>query len=196
MRELIRNDQNAAEILKSFKAMKGNDIVIARAPGFDYLVGQTVAEYASGQELSPDAALFTLMRQTKLRVVVFKKNINFDETIKALMTERAFVASNSPSLLEGRNVLENERAAKTFSKFLSLTKKSASTPLEWAIHKITGKPAALFNLKNRGIIKEGAIADIAILRDGQAVHVIVGGEVAVRDGRLQGTESGVVLRRS
>ena len=56
------------------------------------------------------------MKVTKLRAVLFNKNINLPETLKALMSEQSFIASNSPSLLQGKNVLENERATKTFSK--------------------------------------------------------------------------------
>lgn len=34
--------------------------------------------------------------------------------------------------------------------------------LEQAVYKMTGKPAATFNIKNRGQIKEGAYADITV----------------------------------
>ena len=196
MLALINNEQNSEEIKKFFRNAKGTDIVIARAPGFDFLVGKTMAEYAAGQEFSVADGMLTFMRQTKLKPVVFKKNINLDLTVGALMSEHAFVASNSPSLLEGRNVLENERAAKTFTKFLEIvTASGGDKSLEWAINKITGKAAAQFNLKNRGVVKEGAIADIAVLRGARAVHVIVGGQLAVRDGAFQGTCNGKVLRR-
>ena len=203
MQKALADEQNAAEIKKFFKDAKGEDIVIARAPGFDFLIGKTMAEYATGQELGIPEAFLTFMRQTKLKPVVFKRNINFNETVKALMSERALIASNSPSLLEGRNVLENERAAKTFTEFLDIV---AQTPTlsagsgqgkskEWAINKITFKAAQQFNLKNRGVVKEGAIADIALLNGARAVHVIVGGKLAVKDGVYQGVCNGKILRR-
>lgn len=194
MQRQLLEEHTREEIQRAFKGMKGNDIIIARAPGFDYLVGKTVAQYSEAQELTAAEGLFALMKQTKLKAVVFKKNINFSETIKALMTDHSLVASNSPSLLEGRNVIENERAIKTFSTFLSLLRNHSERSLEWAINKITLQAAQQFNLKNRGVIKEGAIADIAVLRDEQAVHVLVGGELAVRDGRFQGIQNGKVLR--
>lgn len=196
MQKLLADAHNLEEIKKSFKEIKGDEVVIARAPGFDYLVGKTIGEYAKEQEMKLPEAILQFMQQTKLKPVVFKKNINFDETVKALMSERGLVASNSPSLLEGRNVLENERAIKTFSKFLSLTQEAPARPMEWAIAKITSQAARYFNLKNRGIIKEGAIADIAMLGNGRAVHVIVGGRLAVKDGTFQGVSNGKVLRSS
>ena len=70
----------------------------------------------------------------------------------------------------------------------------AST-LEWAIAKITSQAAAKFNLKDRGVIKEGAIADLAILSGTKAAHVLVGGQLAVQDGALKQVNNGKVLKR-
>ncbi len=195
MQQLIADPHNQDELRNSFLKLSGDDIVIARATGFDFLVGKTLAEYAAAQEIAIPAGLLTLLRQTKLRAVVFKKNINFNETVKALSSTSAFIASNSPSLLEGRNVIENERAAKTFSKYLDIVRSNPNASLEGAVAKITGQPAAFFGLSDRGILKEGAVADIAVLNGSRAVHVLVGGKLAVRDGSLQGGLFGKVLRR-
>jgi N-acyl-D-amino-acid deacylase len=196
MQQLIADGHNQDELRTAFAKLRGDDIVIARAPGFDYLVGKTLAEYAKAQEITASAGLLALMRQTKLRAVVFKKNINFNETVKALSSPSAFIASNSPSLLEGRNVIENERAVKTFSKYLDIVRGNPSASLEAAVEKITAAPARLFGLKDRGIIREGAIADIAILSGSRAVHVLVRGNLAVRDGNFQGGLYGEILRRT
>jgi N-acyl-D-aspartate/D-glutamate deacylase len=196
MQSTLLDSGNREELLKSFARLQPEEISIARAPGFDYLVGKTIGQYAQGQELKVPEAMLMLMQQTKLKPVVFKKNINFSETIAALMSEKCLVASNSPSLLEGKNVIENERAAKTFTRFIELAKSEPHKPIEWAIQKITGLAAKQFNLKNRGIIKEGNIADVAMLGNNRAVHVIVGGKLVVRDGAFQGLYNGKVLRRS
>lgn len=196
MQATLLDSGNREELLKSFARLQPEEISIARAPGFDYLVGKTIGQYAQGQELKVPEAMLMLMQQTKLKPVVFKKNINFSETIAALMSEKCLVASNSPSLLEGKNVIENERAAKTFTRFIELAKSEPHKPIEWAIQKITGLAAKQFNLKNRGIIKEGNIADVAMLGNNRAVHVIVGGKLVVRDGAFQGLYNGKVLRRS
>ena len=134
------------------------------------------------------------MKVTGLRAVLFDKNINLQRTLKALLTDRSFISSNSPSLIEGKNILENERAVKTFSKFLELAKKGGT--FEWAIAKVTSGPAKKFNLKERGVIKEGAIADLVVLSDTKAAHVIVSGELAVHDGVLKNVSNGKILKRS
>jgi len=194
MQVLIADSYNNDELRKAFSKIKGGDIVIARAPGFDYLVGKTLAEYSKAQEINSVDGLLNLMRQTKLRAVVFKKNINYKNTLNALDSPKSFVASNSPSLLEGRNVIENERAARTFSKYLELVRGNPKASLESAIMKLTSEPANFFGLKDRGVLKEGAIADIAVLNGNRAVHVLVRGKLAVRDGSFQGGLYGEILR--
>lgn len=193
---LIDDPTHEAEIRRTMPDIKGGDIVFASCPGFDYLVGKTLAEYASAQELKITDALIKLMKVTRLRAVLFNKNINLPDTLKALMTDRSFISSNSPSLAASKNVLENERAVKTFSRFLELAKGDITKSLEWAIAKITSAPAKKFNLKDRGVIREGAIADMVMLSDTKAVHVLVSGELAVYDGTLKNVSNGKVLKRT
>ena len=119
------------------------------------------------------------------------------------MTDYSLIASNSPSLVESKNILENERAAKTFSKFLELvlsgspsTGSGRACTLEWAIEKITRKAAEKFNLKDRGVLKEGMVADIAVLRGTKALHVFVGGKRAISEGIFGEVFNGKVLKRT
>jgi N-acyl-D-amino-acid deacylase len=83
--------------------------------------------------------------------------------------------------------------------------------LPLAVHKMTGLSARTFNLKDRGVIAEGAVADIAVfdaatIRDAATFddperpadgisHVLVGGIFALRDGALTGARNGGFLAR-
>ena len=85
-------------------------------------------------------------------------------------------------------------------------------PLETAVYKMTGLSARNFGLKDRGVLREGAFADITLFDAGtvdesatfakpiQAAKgidtVIVNGQVAWSDGKPGGARSGRVLRRS
>jgi N-acyl-D-aspartate/D-glutamate deacylase len=84
------------------------------------------------------------------------------------------------------------------------------TPAQ-AVHKLTGQPAARLGLHDRGALRAGARADVAVfdparfaergttfepnqLADGM-VHVFVNGVHTLRDGELTGERGGEVLRR-
>ncbi len=85
-------------------------------------------------------------------------------------------------------------------------------PLETAVHKMTGLTAATFGLAGRGVIREGAYADITIFDAGEVAEgatfakpiqaargidtVIVNGEAVWRDGKPTGARPGRHLRRT
>ena len=83
--------------------------------------------------------------------------------------------------------------------------------LETAVHKMTGLTAATFGLKDRGVLKEGAYADICLfdaatvdeaatfarpMQPARGIEaVIVNGAITWRDGKSTGARPGRVLRR-
>jgi N-acyl-D-aspartate/D-glutamate deacylase len=99
-------------------------------------------------------------------------------------------------------------AAWFFHHFVTETKRMT---VEHAVHRMTGLPASRLGWKDRGVIRQGAWADLAIFDAGlfaekgttfepnQAAegmrHVLVNGVATVQDGRLTGERSGQVLRR-
>src|SRR5437660_758563 len=83
-------------------------------------------------------------------------------------------------------------------------------PLELAIHKMTGLPAANVELKDRGLIREGYFADVTIFDPKTVIdratfeepnqypiginYVIVNGQIEVDNGKRTGTLAGRPLR--
>jgi N-acyl-D-amino-acid deacylase len=84
-------------------------------------------------------------------------------------------------------------------------------PLETAVHKMTGLTASTFGLEGRGVLREGAFADIAIFDAGRIDEaasfakpiqpargidsVMVNGSLVWRAGKATGERPGRVLRR-
>ncbi|RZO51624.1 MAG: hypothetical protein EVA89_33230 [Sandaracinaceae bacterium] len=83
--------------------------------------------------------------------------------------------------------------------------------LEEAVHKMTGMVAAKLGLTDRGVLREGAHADLVIFRPAAVKdrasyadprnppegidHVFVNGAWTVKDGAHTGARGGRVLRR-
>jgi N-acyl-D-aspartate/D-glutamate deacylase len=82
---------------------------------------------------------------------------------------------------------------------------------EDAVFRLTGQPADRLGLSDRGVLREGARADVAVfdpavlaergtvfepnlLAEGMR-HVFVNGVPTLRDGSLTGERAGMVLRR-
>lgn len=86
-------------------------------------------------------------------------------------------------------------------------------PLHEAVRKMTGRPASVFGLKDRGLLKEGYAADVVVFDPETVIdrgtyeeprqypdgirHVLVNGRFAVRDGKpMTSVLAGKVLRKT
>ena len=98
----------------------------------------------------------------------------------------------------------------TFPRFFQTVREHNLMSLEDAVAKATGTTAAILGLKDRGVLKEGFCADITVF-DSAAIEdrstyvdslekpkgikaVIVGGKVALLDGRAAEARQGVLVR--
>lgn len=155
------------KILKELPRIKGDEIIILNAPGNEYLIGKTLKEFAQNRGLTLGESLLELMKLTNFRATISYKNISFKKAVQALAHERAIAISNI---------------------------KEKSMPIEKAIYKITGLPAAKLGLKDRGVVREGNFADLVLFRDSEIREVFINGKHVVKDGVFQNILAGEILR--
>lgn len=193
------NDEWLVARIKKEIALDAMHFTIAQAPGNDALVGKSLKDVQYMYGLSDTAdALIHLMRITKMKGVIFYKNLDGEMIRKAIVSTRAMIASNAPSFANTlrEKQLKSERTTSTFTKFLSLVEERNFMSIQEAIKKITIVPAKTFGLPGRGEIKEGNFADLACFKNGEVKFTIVNGKVAMKNGEFQNTFSGKALKHS
>lgn len=111
---------------------------------------------------------------------------------KSIFHPRALIGSNSASLPETNTLIKPKRSTETFTQFLRLAELQ-NIPIEEAIKKITSTPAKIFRIEKRGALREGWYADIALLKDHEAIHTFINGSLAVQDKKITGALKGIPL---
>ena len=99
-----------------------------------------------------------------------------------------------------------------FSQFFQTVREENVMPLEKAVYKVTALPASILGIRDRGLLKEGMAADIAVF-DPETIgsqstflesrawpvgvkHVLVNGCFSIRDGKPTGENPGKVLLKN
>lgn len=178
------------DLRKSERDLSG--IIIAGSKDNESIIGKTLAEFSATRNLSLPEGLLSLMEMTRLKTILIEKNVNSDILEELLFHPKALIGSNTASFSKSEKISRSERSTETFERFLSLAAKRG-IPKESAMEKLTSVPAKIFGLQKRGVIAEGAFADIAMRKDGKIMHVIVNGTLAVKDGLLTENRSGILL---
>lgn len=179
------------------------------------VVGKTLAEIAEGMGMPPEEAILEIIRGNEGRVTIIGRTISAKNTALAVQNPHSFIASDGYGMsqaAEASGGLVHPRCFGAFPHFWHRFVTDLKTlKQEDAIVKITGGPARLLGLKDRGTLEKGKQADIVIFdprlyRDRATYHspyhypsgmewVIVNGQIAVSQGTLTGVRAGRILRR-
>jgi len=130
-------------------------------PGKDTdLIGKNLAAAAEDRRRSPEELTIQLAMQYGGQVRIIDE-FSCEATLKKIIGHPSGILS-SDSLLGGRL---HPRVSGSFPRVLSkytLEKGGGPLTLEEAVHRMTGRSAQFFGLKNRGTIEVGTTADIAV----------------------------------
>ncbi|WP_062071215.1 N-acyl-D-amino-acid deacylase family protein [Demequina sediminicola] len=187
-------------------------ITIAHAPHLEWMwtEGLTLEDIARRIGATVVDTVLDLLIELRLEVsaVMAVRDQRPDDDLAKLFSHDAFMGGSDGIVLGGS---PHPRAYGAFARFLSTFVGRSFTWAGAAIH-LSGRPAQRFGLGDRGAVRPGWIADIAIVdptgvRD-EATYdnprqpasgiddVLVAGEVVLSNGELTGELSGRGLRRT
>ncbi|MDH4107152.1 MAG: amidohydrolase family protein [Gammaproteobacteria bacterium] len=213
MRQRFDDPATSAEILAATRAMldiRGGAERIVFADPRPELNGKTLADVARERELEPAAAVQSLLRDGNASVM--NRELYDHANTRRLAQESWMMTCTDGRTPQPDQPITHPRAYGAFPMKMRLF--VFDEPLlrpEFVIRSFSGLAADFYRLPDRGYLREGYAADVAIIdptiyRDRAtyeeprrfatgAVHVLVNGEFAIRDGRATGVLAGKPLRR-
>lgn len=179
-----------------------------------HLTGKTLAEVADERALSPEQTILDLIFEDDSRIQVVYFSMSEENIKKKIALPYMSVCSDAGSYATEGVFLEfstHPRAYGSFARLLGkYVREEKVISLEEAIRKLTSLPAENLKIKNRGLLKQGNYADLAIfdpekITDNATfekphqyatgmVHVFVNGTQVLKDGEHTGAFPGRVVR--
>lgn len=201
-------DPRPAEWDNFWKWSGPEGIVVSDLPSGSHpeWLGTSLVEIAREQGKDPFEAAFDLLLEERMGVAMV--SFSQDEGVVERLMQLPFVNVCTDGLLGGR---PHPRAYGTYPRMLGRYVRERKTlSLPQAVRKMTARAAQAFGLGDVGLLREGyrasvvvfdpaAVADRATFEDPVQYpagirHVMVGGELVVRDGELTGARPGQVVR--
>ena len=193
----------------------GTSIISSASEANRDLVGWSVEEIAAIREVDPAEAVLQLTEEERGHNPTVVHNRIESDVRYFLSHPLAMIGSDgnaiSPTGARAGDQL-HPRFYGTYPRILGrYVREQSLMSLETAVNKMTGKPAERLPLNDRGQVKEGYVADLAIFDPDTVIdratfedphqlaigveHVFVAGESVVRDGEHTQARPGRVLRR-
>ena len=171
------------------------------------LIGKSLKEIGEQKGIDPLEAAFDLLAEENNAVGMVDFYGTEEAVIKILKREEMNACTDG--LLSGK---PHPRVYGSFPRILGkYVREEKALPLEEAVYKLTHKAAEAMNLKDRGLLKAGYYADITVFNPDTILdkgtftnpiqypegisHVLVNGQIAVKNGEHTGKQAGRVLRR-
>lgn len=181
----------------------------ATASADQSLNGKRLDDIAGAKGVSPEQAAIDIILGGGASIVSFNMS---EDDIRAIMRQTWTMTSSDGALsLPGEGV-PHPRNNGAFARKLGVyVRERKVVSLDQAITSMTLLPAQVFGFKDRGQIRVGAFADIAIFDPAKVIdratyenphqlatgmsYVIVNGQVAWKDGKGTGVRPGQILRK-
>lgn len=205
-RMLTGSDFENISLLAGFENIVVSSV---RLDGLRQYEGQSIAQIAEQQGKDPFTCLFDLLQAAHCDVTMIDFIAAEDDICDILRDTHSCVISDSTYPTTG---MLHPRVYGTYTTLLEhFVREKQVLSLEAAVHKVTGRPAAVMGLRTKGVLAQGMDADINIFDPAQ-IHtratyqdpaqfsdgldtVFVSGQPAILHGALTGRKDGTVLTR-
>ena len=174
------------------------------------LTGKSLAEIAKQRGLSPEEAAINLVIEDGSRVDTIYFFMDEANVKKKIALPWVSFCSDSESMAPEGPFLKSNPHPRAYGSFARLlgkyVREERVIPLEAAIHRLSGLPAANLRLADRGRLKESYFADVVVFDPATIAdhatfaephqyatgikHVFVNGRQVIRDGEHTGAKPG------
>lgn len=181
-----------------------------------WAVGRKLGELAAERGVDPYALTVRLLLDEETRVGMIGFGMSEENTARILAHPLCMICSDGGAYAPYGPLAESSPHPRSYGSFPRLlgryVRERGELTLERAVHKITGMPAAKLGLTGRGVVREGAFADLVAIdpdavTDGATFDdphryprgiplVIVNGAVTIRDEEHTGDVAGLPLLRA
>ena len=187
-------------------------VFAAGAPGSEWLVGLTIEQAAEREGVPPETLTLDLCLEhgNNVRVVLFYR---LEEDVQAFLAhDLATIGSDGSAIpLDQIGVQPHPRNFGTYPRVLGkYVREEGLLTLPQAVRKMTSQVAERLQIRDRGLVEEGLVADLVLFdadhvidlatfeRPAQAPegisHVVVNGQLVLDDYQQTGARPGRVLR--
>lgn len=174
------------------------------------LTGKSLAEIAKQRGLSPEEAAINLVIEDGSRVDTIYFFMSEENVRKKVALPWVSFCSDSESMAPEGPFLKSNPHPRAYGSFARLlgkyVREEQVIPLEAAVHRLSGLPAANLRLADRGRLKAGYFADVVVFDPATIAdhatyaephqyatgvkHVFVNGRQVIRDGEHTGAKPG------
>jgi len=206
--------QQPAELAAGLRAFEPENIVLAEVPGGDVAnyVGSSLREIAERDGVDPVTIALDLLRRWGGDVLTIVHGQSEDNLRRIMRHPRTAIASDGWTLGPAAGGKPHPRNYGTFPRVLGRYVREAGVlSLEEAVRKMTSLPARRLNLRDRGAVQAGNVADLVLFSPDTITDnatfddphrfcsgiemVLVAGQVVYEHGEPTGARPGRVLRQ-
>lgn len=160
-REKIKSGMIDADGWDSIVSLCGWDsISVMHIDGKPEMEGKTLSDLAASQEIDPFELLFDLLMEGP-QTAVMADITQSEQSLQTILSHR--LGSFGTDALYSGSVRHPRSTRATRHLFSRYGKELKTIPIESMIAKMTGIPARRLGLADRGLVKEGLLADLVVL---------------------------------